>query len=156
MSKEEIGHWRGLEDDSPFLGHFSILELNVKEVEVTIEEVGHKVFELMNFKTRKIEKQRKGYIKFKEFKKLMLLHKKNPASIESMYGYKPAAWIGEKIVIYATKDRGTGGKEVDCIRIREEKPKPVDTEGIKARCSASKDKKELMAVWVGLDRKSVV
>ena len=142
-----LKHWRALQDDQPYLGHWSILALGVEEMEVTITKVYTKVVELQNFQTRRIEKMNKLFIDLEEFNKPWLMNKVNPSTIEFVLGtHDPSQWVGEKITIFATTDT-MGKKQVDCIRVKKQKPKPIDLETPKAELNECGDLQTLKTVY---------
>ena len=147
MSKKDLKHWRALQDDQPYLGHWSILALGVDEIEVTIESVYTKVVKLQNFQTRRMEDMNKLFIKLKEFDRPWIMNKVNPDAIEFVLGtHDPAQWVGKNITIFATTDKF--GKETKpCIRVKKIKPKPIDLEPYKAQLMECGDIETLKSLY---------
>lgn len=83
------------------------------------------------------KKSRKPILTFAEFGVPMVCNVTNAKTIASLHGTDPHAWVGKRIVLYATTTNGVNGEVVDCIRVRptvprgEGKPrerKPLDTD----------------------------
>jgi hypothetical protein len=128
--KRDVNHWRALENSGEYLGHWSILNLGVEEIEVTITDCYYEVVELLDMRTKRMKKERKGFLVFKEFEKHMMLNVVNPQQIAANTGTpKPADWIGETITIFATIAERNGK---DCIRVKPQAPKPIDFDAVKA------------------------
>lgn len=80
------------------------------EVTVTITDVG--------FAEVGEEKDRKGVVHFKEFKRSLVLNRTNLKRIISQLGNDTDAWKGQQITLYAS-ETDFGGRTVPCIRVRE-------------------------------------
>jgi hypothetical protein len=139
--KRDVNHWRALENSGEYLGHWSILNLGVEEIEVTITDCYYEVVELLDMRTKRMKKERKGFLVFKEFEKHMMLNVVNPQQIAANTGTpKPADWIGETITIFATIAERNGK---DCIRVKPQAPKPIDFDSVKAEFLKATTKKGL-------------
>ena len=71
---------------------------------------------VLYFEETKESARRKG-----EDEKRLALNKTNAATIAGLYGNDTADWPGKRITLYPTRTQ-CGGKEVDCIRIRDKAP----------------------------------
>lgn len=91
-------------------------DLNGKDVTVTIKAVT--VDELT---MRGGRKENKGVIRFEKAEKKLVLNRTNADTIAKLYGNETENWIGKQITMYPTRTT-FGRDEVECIRIREEKP----------------------------------
>jgi hypothetical protein len=69
------------------------------------------------------KKENKPVVTFKGAKKKLVLNKTNAKTIAALYGTDTNAWIGQPVTLYPTTCRGERGATVDCIRVRETKPK---------------------------------
>ena len=129
MTQEK--HWRALTpENNDWLGHWSILNLGVEEIEVTIETAEKQMCEFFCAKKKKKVNELKFLIKFKEFDLPMMQNVINPQQIEDNLGtHNHNLWIGETITIYATVD---SRNKKPCIRVKPQKPKAIDFDSVKA------------------------
>ena len=153
MNSKDMKHWKALTpENNEYLGHWSILNLGVEEIEVTIESVDSKVVELLNPRTKRPEKTRKMFIKFKEFDLPMMQNVVNPTQIEANLGTGDHnLWIGEQITIFATIAERNGKK---CIRVRPQAPKPIDFDSIKADLLKVDNKQGLKDAFKALPKRA--
>lgn len=66
--------------------------------------------------------QNKVILTFKEYDKGLILNKTNASTIATLLGDDTDDWEGQKITIFPTQT-DMQGKQVDCIRVRNRKPK---------------------------------
>ena len=103
--------------DKEFIGFW---DLGGKDVTITIASV--KVGKLRKPNTEPdAKKDKKPILFFKGTDKGMILNATNAATLASLYGNKPAEWVGKRVTLYATTTSAFG-KMVDCIRIRTKVP----------------------------------
>lgn len=93
-------------------------DLGGKPRVVTIVKV--EAGELQNQKARK--KDKKPIVWFKGAKKPLALNKTNAKTIAALYGNDTTAWIGQPITIYPSKTSFGNEDNIDCIRIKPQKP----------------------------------
>ncbi len=94
--------------------HLECADLAGKEKVVTIDRTDfHDVGE---------EKQNKGVLYFREFKRAMVLNRTNLRRIIDLYGTETDDWPGKQITLYPS-ETDFAGRTVACIRVKEEAPK---------------------------------
>lgn len=113
-----MADWRGM-FDRDYLGAW---DLQGRDVTVVIDRV--KAGELVGQGGRKA---RKPVVYFRGKEKGFALNKTNAKAIAAMYGNDTSKWSGQSITIYPTQTQ-FGGEQVDCIRVRPEKPQPAKKE----------------------------
>jgi len=107
-------HWRK-QDNPNYLGAYSLMDGETKELTVTIEKVTTE--EVKN--ERGSETCRFAYLKGQ---KPMILNTTNSRAIEKIYGTPYIEdWKGKSITLYVAKVKAFGD-EIECLRIRKEKP----------------------------------
>ena len=111
---ENKTHWRK-QDNPNYLGAYSLMDGNAKDLIVIIEKVVQE--EVKN--ERGSESCRVAYLKGQ---KPLILNTTNSRMIEKIHGTPYIEdWKGKAITLYVAKIKAFGD-EVECIRIRKEKP----------------------------------
>lgn len=124
---EKKTHWRK-QDNPNYLGAYSLLDGENKDLTVTIEKIVTE--EVKN--ERGSESCRVAYLKGQ---KPMILNTTNSRTIEKIYGTPYIEdWAGKSITLYVAKIKAFGD-EIECLRIRNIKVQtklpellPTDTE----------------------------
>jgi len=107
-------HWRK-QDNPNYLGAYSLMDGETKELTVTIEKVTTE--EVKN--ERGSETCRVAYLKGQ---KPMILNTTNSRAIEKIYGTPYIEdWKGKSITLYVAKVKAFGD-EIECLRIKKQKP----------------------------------
>lgn len=96
--------------------HLGAWDLQGRDVVVTISAV--KAGQLVGEGGKKAKKP---IISFEGKEKTFACNITNARAIAGMYGNDTSKWVGERITIYPTVTQ-FGGKEVECIRVRPQKP----------------------------------
>lgn len=102
--------------------YISAIEFQGRDVTLTI--AGIKIEEL---KLRGGGKETKPVLSFKGTKKQMVMNKTNASSIAEMYGPAAEKWVGCKVTFYPARTQ-CGRETVDCIRVRDTRPKGNEPE----------------------------
>ena len=87
-------------------------DLRGQDAAVTIESV-----RWQNLERADDEIERRAVLSFVGKKKKMILNKTNTAMTEKVLGSRGEEWVGKRLTLYPTRDRGW-----DCIRIRDRTP----------------------------------
>jgi hypothetical protein len=107
-------HWRK-QDNPNYLGAYSLMDGETKELTVTIEKVTTE--EVKN--ERGSETCRVAYLKDQ---KPMILNTTNSRAIEKIYGTPYIEdWKNKSITLYVAKGKAFGD-EIECLRIKKQKP----------------------------------
>jgi len=96
--------------DNPYLAFY---DLEGKDLVLTVTKVVKGSVRDM------ISGEMKSYpiVSFSETTKKLIVNKTNGRTLMSMYGRDDAGWVGKKVAVFATKDKGK-----DCLRIRSQVP----------------------------------
>ena len=76
-------------------------------------------------KDRSGEVSKKPAVRFEKVSLPLVLNKTNGETVARLYGNDPKQWVGEAVTLYPTTT-SVGGKTVECIRIRPQKPQPKE------------------------------
>ena len=90
-------------------------DLNNQDMTVTI--TGGEVREMG-------DSRKKLFLSFAEVKTPLCLNVTNARQIARLHGEEATLWKGKRIVLYPTTTM-FGGREVGCIRVRDQVPEPV-------------------------------
>ena len=113
MSEENVEVRRPVNFEECFPGRFLRAGLfEGKTPTLTIEDVV-----LEELPTDKGEMQTRGILSFKETKMQLCLNKTNGVCLRTMFGSKPALWVGKRVTFCCEQDK-FGSKTVDAIRIK--------------------------------------
>lgn len=66
-------------------------------------------------------KARRLVMTFKDKAKKFVVNVTNQRTIKDLYGPEILEWVGKRITLYPTKT-GFAGKQVDCLRVRDQVP----------------------------------
>jgi hypothetical protein len=115
MTEPEHHHIFELFDPSKYLQSF---ELDGRDLTLTITRIGGEVIE-----GEQNRKARKPVVYFKEWKdgRGLVLNKTNAKTLIALYGPDYREWIGKRCTLFPTTTK-MAGEEVDCIRIRKQRP----------------------------------
>lgn len=97
--------------------YVAAIEFRGKDVSLTIAGIKKEQLQIRGGK-----KEEKPVLLFKETKKKLVLNKTNASTIADMYGTAAEQWVGKKVTLYPTRTQ-CGRDTVDCIRIRDSRPK---------------------------------
>jgi hypothetical protein len=111
-------HWKSAMGKN-FIGAWDCLEDRV----VTITRV--QIADLPG--TPSIKANKRPALSFDKTDKKLLVNATIGDTIARLYGPNVLDWIGKRITLFATTDRGQGGKSVECVRVRPAVPKGPDT-----------------------------
>ena len=92
------------------------------EWELTIAGYTIREFDQTDSKTGETYKQRKPIFSFQETDKTFVCNKTNRVAIASVYGNEMDDWIGKRIILFGQMVE-FGGRQVEGIRVRVERPK---------------------------------
>lgn len=101
-------------------------DLRGKDVTKTISKVVTEALRMSGGRS-----ETKPVVLFSDSKKKLVLNKTNAKIIASIYGNDTAGWVGKAVTLYPTMTN-FGTAKVDCVRVREGKPKqaPVPEEAM--------------------------
>jgi hypothetical protein len=127
MGKQFIGFWDVMED--------RVLTITKAEL-----------VDLPGIPNLGIKPGKASVLSFAGTDKKLIVNASIGSSISKMYkDPRPVSWVGKKITLFSSWDRGQGGKQVQCARVRETIPSgpdtgipklPVDEQGIERQAVA--------------------
>lgn len=123
-------HWKSM-TDRQFIYAF---DLGGKDVTVTITKVEAGVLTLEGG-----AKTKKPVVHFNGKEKGLALNATNAKTIATLYGNYTEKWVGQQITLYPATTN-MGGKTVECIRVRNVKPKADVAEQVRDRLADGADK----------------
>lgn len=80
-------------------------------------------------------------IRMKGTEKLWVLNKTNAKSIAALHGKEVTGWVGKQVTIYPTTAQ-FGGKDVDCIRVRNRIPQTQGARAVANDAPTSTDERQ--------------
>lgn len=93
-----------------------VWHLDSKEKTFTIEKVSR-----LTTTDRGGETKRQPLLRFKGIPLPFALNRTNGATIETLYGKDPKAWVGKRVTLFPTTTQ-VGRNTVDCIRLKNRVP----------------------------------
>jgi hypothetical protein len=112
---------------SPASNTLKAADFDGGEWELTIAGYTIREFDQTDSKTGDNYKQRKPIFSFQETDKTFVCNKTNRNAIASVYGPEMDNWVGKRIILFGQMVE-FGGRQVEGIRVRVERPKKAPTD----------------------------
>jgi hypothetical protein len=115
MEEKELPPPEVIDDLYPPTKYVKVNLLRGLDVTLRIARVGRREIEDEKTGEPKIE----GYVVFdKRPPNVLTINKTNGLCLSAMFGPKVGDWDGKRLTLMPARDRGLGGKIVDCVRLR--------------------------------------
>src|SRR5882672_6373061 len=97
--------------------YVAAVEFKGRDVTLTIKSVAREEMKMQGNVSKNAP-----VVSFVETRKKFVLNKTNSGTIADIYGTKAEDWVGKKVTLYPTRTQ-CGRNTVDCIRVRDTRPK---------------------------------